>query len=128
MRKWKFIGDHYELSLYRWKINPVIGEIYTEDQLRKMWDEKKCVPFNWNMCRVDEDWQEVVDEEKVQLTETEKIVLIGFLNDHFEEFCDFIDDPTKTFYENFYDLDEGLSGGVEPKVIISNLIDKIEKL
>ena len=122
MRKWKFIGDHYQLSLYQWKINPVIGGIYTEDQLGKMWDEKKCVPFNWDMCRVDEDWQEVFEEEKVQLTETEKIVLIDFLNDHFEEFCEFIN-GVNTSDQNYNNL-EGLWSYNK----ITNLIDKIEKL
>ena len=78
MRKWKFIGDHYQLSLYQWKINPVIGGIYTEDQLRKMWDEKKCVPFNWDMCRVDEDWQEVFEEEKVQEATLHKDTDLGY--------------------------------------------------
>jgi hypothetical protein len=127
MRKYTFIGTEQERLDYSTKEErrPQRGRIYLAEEV--VGDTPVSYWISLNSSK--HEWQEVfVVEEKVQLTEIEKIMLIDFLNDHFEKFCELINDPTKTFYENFDMLDEGLSGGTEPKVIISNLIDKIEKL
>ena len=108
MRKFKFIGKSIE---YRSSEEPALinGQVYSEDYIPWTDDGK---PDNFwtidknvlNASKIyPQDWQEVFEGEKVQLTETEKIVLIDFLNDHFDEFC-----------ETSFDA--------------INIIDKIEKL
>lgn len=101
MRKFKLLTQNgYDL------LEHIAGKIYVEDYLpdglvhATVAQLAKLFPH---------DWQEVTEEE-MKLTDAEKIMIIGFLNDHFEEFCDFIND----------------TGGYRGKP--SNLIDKIEKL
>ena len=69
-----------------------------------------------------QDWEEVV-EEKVTLTDAEKEVLIDFLNEHFDEFCAFINISEITSMEQHHKL-KGLYAWDK----VSNLIDKIERL
>jgi hypothetical protein len=125
MRKYTFIGTEHERLDYSPKEErrPQRGKIYNEDEY--IGNNLISYFVNSFFC---EEWQEVFEEEKVQLTETEKIVLIDFLNDHFEEFCDFINSGDTCIYENYAKLNEELNANNQAKVIISNLIDKIEKL
>lgn len=61
MRKWKFI----ELTNkdYRWRVNPVPNETYTEDEIQKMYGDRWKA---WDYHRIDGDWEEVFDEEQEQ--------------------------------------------------------------
>ena len=113
MRKFKFIGyveEPYE-TFHRNAIYD--GNLIPEGWVITVADMAKAFP---------EDLQEVFEEEKVQLTETEKIVLIDFLNDHFEEFCDFINQPENINRDSYLSLEDGCMRKA------SNLIDKIERL
>lgn len=85
MRKFKFIGHESSYSIANLGIKAFnFGEIYEED-----YKGRGCMSLVGDYAfDFPKDWQEVFDEEKVQLTKTEKIVLIDFLNDHFEEFCE----------------------------------------
>ena len=121
MRKFRFKGDQDSL----WQ-DPdksyggyVIGEIY---DYRSECPEGGIHGTSYYVNKYPKDWQEVFEEEKVQLTETEKIVLIDFLNDHFEEFGEFISGED-TSVENYNNLEGEWSYNK-----ISVLIDKIEKL
>lgn len=85
MRKFKFIGTDLQRTEYSSieERRPQRGVVYSAiDMIGNS-------PINyWVASSFGVEWEEVVEEEKVQLTETEKIVLIDFLNEHFEEFCE----------------------------------------
>ena len=113
MRKFKLLTKDGYIKPF-WEIGKIYdenfigsGSDYTVGQLQKHYPQ---------------DWQEVFGEEKVQLTETEKIVLIDFLNDHFEDLGEFIN-GVNTSDQNYNNLEGRWSYNK-----ISNLIDKIEKL
>lgn len=90
------------------------GEIYTEDYIAIICSVKDLVKV------FPEDWQEVCDKG-TQLTESEKFVIIDFLNEYFDEFCHHINFSID--YSVYCKLSAGFS-----KEKVSNLIDKIEKL
>ncbi len=121
MRKFRFKGEQDRL----WQdpnksyCGYVIGEIY---DYRSECPEGGIQDTSYYVNKYPKDWQEVTEEEKVTLTDTEKIVLIDFLNDHFEEFCKFIGSST-TPEETYIRLTGTYTDGK-----ISTLIDKIEKL
>ena len=112
MRKFRLISkdDIYEPL--------VVGQVYDGSLTPEDWGWS--VTFHATMYP--KDWQEVFEEEKVQLTETEKIVLIDFLNEHFEDLGEFIN-GVNTSDQNYNNLEGRWSYNK-----ISNLIDKIEKL
>lgn len=119
MRKYTFIGTEQERLDYSSKEErrPQKGKIYRADELVG----NSPISYWVSSCFSETEWQEVFEEEKVQLTETEKIVLIDFLNDHFEEFVKYLN------YRADFDHYERILGEfTEDKA--SNLIDKIERL
>lgn len=59
MRKWRFTEPTDEG--YCWRVNPVPSEIYTEYEIQKMYGDEW---VDWDYHRLDEDWEEVVDEKK----------------------------------------------------------------
>ena len=63
MRKWRFTEPTNKD--YRWRVNPIPNETYTEDEIQKMYGDRW---KSWDYHRVDEDWEEVFEEE-VQVQE-----------------------------------------------------------
>lgn len=138
MRKFKFIGEASEYASCDQEVLQ-FGSVYSEDYIPWTDDGKPDDFWTTNKNVLDaskhypQDWQEVFEEEKVQLTETEKIVLIDFLNDHFEEFWHFVG-SSKTTDDNYWEILKEqterymVNEIVSSKEIVSNIIDKIEKL
>ena len=120
MRKYTFIGTEQERLDYSTKEErrPQRGKVYRADE----YVGNSPISYGVSADFSRHEWQEVFEEEKVQLTEAEKIVLIDFLNDHFEEFCEFIN--SEVDYLTVFSVIEGSL----PEGKISNIIDKIEKL
>lgn len=128
MRKFKFIGTEQDSRAYGYQ-TPEKGMIYTEDSLIGLAQLREWMEYSF----FDSEFQEVFEEEQVQLTETEKIVLIDFLNDHFEEFWHFVGSSKTTDYNYWEILKEQterytVNEIVSSKDIVSNIIDKIERL
>lgn len=122
MKKYRFKGDHYNM-LDDYDQLPysgyVIGQVYC---LEGESPEKHLYNNRYYIKTYPKDWEKVV-EEKITLTDVEKEVLIDFLNEYFDEFCDFINNMIITTEENYNKLN-----GNYPSDKASTLIDKIEKI
>lgn len=128
MRKFKFIGTEQERLDYstKEKSRPQRDKVYRADD----YVGNSPIIYWFSSGLIKHEWQEVFDEEKVQLTETEKIVLIDFLNDHFEEFWHFVGSSKTTDYR-YWEMLKGEAIGqeiVSSRETVSNIIDKIERL
>lgn len=122
MRKYTFIGTEQERLDYSTKEErrPQRGVVYSAIDMIGNSPINYWVSLDFSR----HEWQEVFEEEKVQLTEIEKIVLIDFLNDHFEEFYAYINNVENFDYHEIW---LKLTGEYSREKA-SNIIDKIEKL